>query len=133
MSHRSLTGGSYRGLAEVSAAYTDQPVSMSAETLGVRGASLVLQRHEWAYRDQQFEFEFLLLTRWSPDGLLAEAAVYDLDDLRAAFERLDEWHIDELSPIDGLPVAGSARFMDGLMNGDLDRVMSRLPPRHRHG
>jgi hypothetical protein len=128
VSHRSLTAASYRGRAEVSAAYTDQPVSMFAETLGVRGDSLVLQRHRWIYRDQQFEFEFLLVTRWSADGLLTKAAVYDLADLRAAFEKLDEWHIDDLSPIEAAHARSMRAFAAALSNKDLERAVRALSP-----
>ena len=128
VSHRSLTGGSYRGRSEVSHAYTDQPVSMSAETMGVRGDSLVLQRHVWIYRDQDFEFEFLLLTRWSTEGLLTEAAVYDLTALRAAFDQLDAWYIEDLSPLDAAQLQATLTYFDAANDRDLARALSTLAP-----
>ena len=101
---------------------------MGAETLATRGDPLVLQRHQWIYRDQDFEFEFLLLTRWNTDGLLTEAAVHDLADLRTAFERLDDWYIEQLSAIDAARMRATSAYFDAVNDRDLDRAVSTLAP-----
>ncbi len=128
VSHRAITGGSYHGRDEVSAAYgaNDLGVSMSAEPLATRGDTFALQRHVWRYDEPDIEFEFLLLTRWSTDGLLTEAAVHDLVDLRAAVEQLDEWYLHELAPIDAARMRATSAYFDAVNDRDLDRAVSTL-------
>ncbi len=52
------------------------------------------------------EYECLYLSRWNPAGQIVHAVFFDPDDLRAVFEQLDDWYIEELSPIDA--AAGAA-------------------------
>ncbi|HUS43991.1 MAG TPA: AAA family ATPase [Ilumatobacteraceae bacterium] len=130
VSHRRITGGSYRGRDEVSAAYgtNDLAVSMSAEPLATRGDTFALHRHVWRYDERDIEFEFLLLTRWSNDGLMAEAAVHDLADLRAAVEQLDAWYAETLPPIQAAQLRTWAALFHALSAGDLDRGVRTLGP-----
>ena len=121
-SHRSLTGRTYRGRAEVSHAYSDQPVSMTAETLGVRRRLVGAAATRVDLPRSTVRVRVPCSPAGAPAASLTEAAVYDLDDLHAAFEQLDEWYIEELPPIAAAHLRLVTTFLGAMNDRDLDRA-----------
>ncbi len=80
----------------------------------------MLQHHVWRYQSADVEYECLYLSRWSPAGQIVHAVFFDPGDLRAAFEQLDDWYIEELPPID----AAQARTMRAFAACSATRIWS---------
>ena len=104
-------------------------MSCRITTLASRGDDLVLSEMYWTRPDDPTGpgSSTLHISGWSGEKQVA-TITFDPGDLRAAVVELDRMCLDTLDPIEGAPIAGNFRFMDALMDGDLDRVMATYHP-----
>lgn len=103
--------------------------SLDMATIATRGDDLELSEMHWSLPGDPTgpRVTYLHISRWSTRRQLS-SITFDGDDLRAAVAELDRMYLESLDQIEGAPIASTARYMDGLMDGNLARVLAVSHP-----